>query len=213
MFQLCAANPGNSLTTYREVVQQLHGHPITYLIPENLINEKCITISLMFLLNLAEYFGPNLLHHKQIASQVTYILRSANKSSISRISNYRSALAEITAEQKRSHWMWYIFPQYDGLGFSSTSRHYAIKSPAEAAAYLEHPVLGPRLRECVNALLSVTDRTAHEVFGSPDDLKLKSSMTLFTQVSPEGSVFEQVLDGYFGGERDGKTLELLRGGR
>jgi len=126
--------------------------------------------------------------------------------------DYRSALAEIAAGQKRSHWMWYIFPQYDGLGFSPTSIHYAIKSPAEAKAYFEHPILCPRLRECVDALLSVTDRNAHQVFGSPDDLKLKSSMTLFAQVSPEGSAFEQVLDKYFGGQRDGKTLELVRVG-
>jgi uncharacterized protein (DUF1810 family) len=99
------------------------------------------------------------------------------------------------------------------LGISPTSIHYSIKSPAEAEAYLDHPVLGPRLRECVDALLSVTDRTAHEIFGSPDEMKLKSSMTLFAHVSPEGSAFEQVLDGYFGGQRDGKTLELIRGGR
>jgi uncharacterized protein (DUF1810 family) len=127
--------------------------------------------------------------------------------------DYQTALAEITAGRKRSHWMWYIFPQYDGLGFSSTSRHYAIKSPGEAAAYLEHPILGLRLRECVDTLLAVTGRTAHEIFGSPDDMKLKSSMTLFAHVSPEGSVFEQVLDKYFGGQRDGKTLELIQGGR
>ena len=125
-------------------------------------------------------------------------------------SDYQSALAEITAGRKRSHWMWYIFPQYDGLGFSATSKHYAIKSLAEAAAYLEHPILGPRLRECVDALLAVTGRSAHEIFGSPDDVKLKSSMTLFAHVSPEGSAFEQVLDGYFEGQRDGKTLELIR---
>lgn len=126
--------------------------------------------------------------------------------------DYRSALAEITAGQKRSHWIWYIFPQYDGLGFSATSRHYAIKSPAEAAAYLDHSILGPRLSECVDILLSVNGRTAHEIFGSPDDLKLKSSMTLFAHVSPEGSAFEQVLDKYFNGRRDGKTLELVGGG-
>jgi uncharacterized protein (DUF1810 family) len=128
-------------------------------------------------------------------------------------SDYQSALAEITAGRKRSHWMWYIFPQYDGLGFSSTSRHYAIKSPAEAEAYLEHPILGPRLHEYVDALLAVTGRTAHEIFGSPDDMKLKSCMTLFAHVSPVGSAFEQVLDKYFCGQRDGKTLELVRGDR
>ena len=127
--------------------------------------------------------------------------------------DYQSALAEIKAGQKRSHWMWYVFPQYEGLGFSPTSVHYAIKSPAEAAAYLEHSILGPRLSDCVDALLLVTGRSAHEIFGSPDDMKLKSSMTLFAHVSPEGSVFEQVLDKYFGGRRDGKTLELVRGDR
>lgn len=127
--------------------------------------------------------------------------------------DYRSALAEITAGQKRSHWMWYIFPQYDGLGFSPTSIHYAIKSPEEAAVYLDHPILGPRLRECVDALLSVTGKSAHEIFRSPDDLKLKSSMTLFAHVSPEGSAFEQALDRYFEGQRDQRTLELVRGDR
>jgi uncharacterized protein (DUF1810 family) len=124
--------------------------------------------------------------------------------------DYQSALAEIKAGQKRSHWMWYVFPQYDGLGFSSTSKHFSIKSLAEAAAYLDHPILGPRLRECVDALLVVTGRSAHQIFGTPDDMKLKSSTTLFTHISPEGSVFEQVLDGYFGGQRDLKTTELVR---
>ena len=127
--------------------------------------------------------------------------------------NYRSALAEIEMGRKISHWMWYVFPQYDGLGFSATSRHYAIKSPEEAVAYLGHPVLGPRLGECVDALLAVTGLTAHEIFGSPDDLKLKSCMTLFAQISLEGSVFEQVLDKYFDGYRDSKTLELLQADR
>ena len=84
---------------------------------------------------------------------------------------------------------------------------------AEAEAYLDHPILGPRLSECVDVLLAVTGRTAHEIFGSPDDMKLKSSMTLFVHVSPEGSVFEQALDKYFDGQRDGKTLELIRGDR
>jgi uncharacterized protein (DUF1810 family) len=99
------------------------------------------------------------------------------------------------------------------IGKEATTRHYAIKSPAEAAAYLDHSIRGPRLRECADALLSVTGRTAHEIFGSPDDVKLKSSMTLFAHVSPEGSAFEQVLDGYFDGRRDGKTLELIQDGR
>lgn len=127
--------------------------------------------------------------------------------------NYRSALAEITAGQKASHWMWYIFPQYDGLGFSSTSKHYAIKSLSEARAYRDHLIIGPRLRECVDALLGVTGRSAHQIFGSPGDVKLKSSMTLFAHISPEGSVFEQVLDKYFEGHRDEKTLELVGSGR
>jgi len=125
--------------------------------------------------------------------------------------DYPSALAEITAGRKRSHWMWYVFPQYNGLGFSATSIHFAVKSLAEARAYLAHPVLGPRLHDCANTLLTVHGRTAHEIFGSPDDLKLKSSMTLFEQVAPEGSVFAQVLDQYFAGERDRRTLELIHG--
>ena len=128
-------------------------------------------------------------------------------------SNYQSALAEIAAGQKRSHWMWYVFPQYDGLGFSSISKHYSIKSPAEARAYLNHPILGHRLRQCVDALLSVTGRSAHQIFGSPDDVKLKSSMTLFAHVSPGGSTFERVLDKYFDGQWDVKTLELIRRAR
>jgi len=124
--------------------------------------------------------------------------------------NYRSALAEIEAGRKVSHWMWYVFPQYDGLGFSATSRHYAIKNLEEAQAYLGHPILSPRLGECVDALLAISGRSAHEIFGSPDDLKLKSCMTLFARISPEGSVFEQVLDKYFEGQGDLKTLELIR---
>jgi len=124
--------------------------------------------------------------------------------------SYQSALAEIKAGQKRSHWMWYIFPQFEGLGFSPTSRHYAIKSLEEAAAYLDHPNLGPRLRECIEALLSIADRSAHQIFGSPDDLKLKSSMTLYAHISPEGSSFEQVLDMYFEGQRDQRTLDLAQ---
>jgi uncharacterized protein (DUF1810 family) len=123
--------------------------------------------------------------------------------------DYEQALTEIRNGRKRSHWMWYIFPQYDGLGFSSTSKHYAIKSLAEVEAYLNHPVLGPRLQEVAQAALDVEGRSAHEVFGSPDDMKLKSCATLFAQVSPAGSVFEQLLTKYYRGERDEKTLDLI----
>lgn len=122
---------------------------------------------------------------------------------------YDQALSEIRSGRKRSHWMWYIFPQYEGLGFSATSRRYAIKSLAEAEAYLRHPVLGPRLLECADAAVRVDGRSAFEVFGSPDDMKLRSCATLFACVSPPGSVFERLLDRYFRGERDGKTLRLL----
>ena len=125
-------------------------------------------------------------------------------------SDYQTALDEIIRGQKQSHWMWYIFPQFDGLGFSPTSVHYAIKSRAEATAYLDHPVLGQRLRECIDVLLAASGRTAHQIFGSPDDLKLKSCMTLFARVSPEGSIFEQVLEKYYEGQQDQKTIELLR---
>lgn len=123
--------------------------------------------------------------------------------------DYERALSEIRSGRKQSHWMWYIFPQYDGLGFSSTSKHFAIKSLAEATAYLNHPVLGPRLRECAQAALDVEGRSAHEIFGSPDGMKLKSCATLFAEVSPAGSVFEQLLEKYYRGERDDKTLDLI----
>jgi len=122
---------------------------------------------------------------------------------------YDRALAEIKSGFKRSHWMWYVFPQVAGLGFSSTSQHYAIKSVDEAKAYLAHPLLGPRLVECVEAALAVEGRTAYEIFGPPDDMKLRSCATLFTCVSPAGSPFEKLLDKYFHGKRDEKTLELL----
>jgi uncharacterized protein (DUF1810 family) len=123
--------------------------------------------------------------------------------------DYAQALAEITSGRKRSHWMWYIFPQVRGLGFSSTSQHYAIGGLAEAAAYLKHPVLGKRLVEISTALLGLAGSDANRVFGSPDDLKLKSSMTLFAAVPGADTVFGQVLAKYFGGVRDGKTLHLL----
>jgi uncharacterized protein (DUF1810 family) len=123
--------------------------------------------------------------------------------------DYERALAEVRSGRKRSHWMWYIFPQYDGLGFSSTSRLYAIKSLAEARAYLGHPVLGPRLVACAEAALGIEGKSAYEIFDSPDDMKLRSCATLFARVAPAGSVFERLLDKYFQGQPDPKTLRLL----
>jgi len=123
--------------------------------------------------------------------------------------DYEQALSEIRSGRKRSHWMWYIFPQYDGLGSSATSQRYAIRSLAEAEAYLHHPDLGPRLLECAEAALAVEGKSASEVFGFPDDMKLQSCATLFAHVSPSGSVFERLLDKYFRGERDDKTVHLL----
>ncbi len=123
--------------------------------------------------------------------------------------DYEAALAEIRSGRKRSHWMWYIFPQFAGLGYSSMSRRYAITSGAEAEAYLRHAVLGPRLMAICEATLEVAGRTAHEIFGSPDDRKFQSCATLFATVSPPGSVFERVLQRYFQGERDEHTLRLL----
>jgi uncharacterized protein (DUF1810 family) len=123
--------------------------------------------------------------------------------------NYDQALGEIRRGRKQSHWMWYVFPQLAGLGLSATARRYAIASLDEAKAYLCHPLLGPRLLECAQALLALERRSAHEIFGWPDELKLRSSVTLFALAAPPGSVFARVLDAYFDGERDAKTLRLL----
>lgn len=123
--------------------------------------------------------------------------------------DYARALAEIRAGRKHSHWMWYIFPQFRGLGFSSTSQHYAIKTLDEAKAYLAHPILGPHLREISDALLKIENRTAHEIFGAPDDLKLHSCATLFAHVSPPDSVFHHILAKYYGAAPDPKTLQLI----
>lgn len=123
---------------------------------------------------------------------------------------YEEALAEIRTGRKRSHWMWFIFPQIDGLGSSPMAKRYAIKSRAEGVAYLSHPILGPRLHECAQAAAGVPgELSALEVFGSPDDMKLRSSATLFACVSPAGTVFDHVLARYFRGERDLATLRLL----
>ena len=123
--------------------------------------------------------------------------------------DYETARDELRSGRKRTHWMWYIFPQIDGLGFSSMSKLYAIKSRAEAQAYLEHPVLGPRLLECANILLKLEGRSASEIFSSPDDIKLRSSMTLFAAVQTQQPAFSRVLDKCFQGQRDTRTIELL----
>lgn len=123
--------------------------------------------------------------------------------------DYDQALAEIKAGRKRSHWMWYVFPQVDGLGSSSMAKQYAIKSIDEARAYLDHPVLGPRLREIARAVLEVEGKSARDIFGSPDDLKLRSSATLFSAVSIDDPVFERLLDKYFPGDRDARTLQII----
>ena len=123
---------------------------------------------------------------------------------------YGDVIAELSAGCKRSHWMWFVFPQIDGLGFSETTKRYSIKSLAEARAYLAHPVLGARLVECTRTVLALNGRTALEIFGRPDDMKLQSSMTLFAAISPAASVFSDVLDKYFNGERDPRTTELIK---
>jgi uncharacterized protein (DUF1810 family) len=122
---------------------------------------------------------------------------------------YDQALAELRAGRKRTHWMWFVFPQIAGLGSSPAARRYAISSLAEARAYLADPVLGPRLIECASALLDVEGRTAEEILGYPDDLKLRSSMTLFARAAPEIEVFQQVLDRYYDGRPDPQTLNKL----
>lgn len=123
--------------------------------------------------------------------------------------DYTTALAEIKNGRKRSHWMWYIFPQIQGLGLSSISKHYAIRNISEAQTYLLHPVLGKRLVEISSELLKLQSNNATEIFGSPDDMKLKSSMTLFSQVAGAYPIFQKVLDRFFNGEKDPLTLKQL----
>ncbi|WP_460502732.1 DUF1810 domain-containing protein [Hymenobacter agri] len=124
-------------------------------------------------------------------------------------STYQTALAEIKAGRKRSHWMWFIFPQVQGLGLSETARFYAIQDAREAEAYARHPVLGPRLVEISTALLGLASGDAHAIMGSPDDVKLRSSMTLFAAVAGADPVFGAVLAKFFGGRRDEKTLRII----
>jgi uncharacterized protein (DUF1810 family) len=119
------------------------------------------------------------------------------------------ALEELRAGQKQSHWMWYVFPQIASLGQSATSRAFAIQSLDEARAYLAHPVLGQRLRECCQAVMNVRGKSAHEIFGSPDDLKFQSCLTLFAEAAPDDVLFYNLLEKFFDGDADEATLELL----
>jgi uncharacterized protein (DUF1810 family) len=122
---------------------------------------------------------------------------------------YAQGLAEIRAGRKRSHWMWFVFPQIAGVGSSAMAERYALRSLAEARAYLQHPVLGPRLMECSESACAVSGRSALEIFGTPDELKLRSSATLFDAVSPPASVFDRLLAKFFDGGRDAKTIALI----
>jgi len=122
---------------------------------------------------------------------------------------YYQVLSELQKGKKTSHWMWFIFPQIEGLGHSATAKYYSIKNSNEASQYIVHPVLGARLLECANILLEIKNKSAGEIFGYPDNLKLKSCLTLFSFVAPEHKVFEEVLQKYFK-EEDKKTLELLK---
>ena len=124
--------------------------------------------------------------------------------------DYQIALSEIKKGRKQSHWMWYIFPQIQGLGFSETSKFFAIKDISEAEGFLNHPVLGSRLMEICNELLRLESNDANRIFGSPDDVKLKSSMTLFSSLQTN-PVFEMVLDKFFNGTKDQKTLQIIAG--
>ncbi|MEO9331696.1 DUF1810 domain-containing protein [Ectopseudomonas guguanensis] len=123
--------------------------------------------------------------------------------------DYQQALDELRAGAKRSHWIWYVFPQLRGLGRSEMAEHYGISGLDEARAYLAHPLLGPRLEDCARALLSHRGRSARQIMGSPDDLKLRSSMTLFQAVAPQQPLFAEVLQAFYDGEQDAATLRRL----
>jgi uncharacterized protein (DUF1810 family) len=126
---------------------------------------------------------------------------------------YPTVLAELRAADKRSHWMWFVFPQLRELGRSSTALHYGIAGLDEARAYLAHPVLGARLRECCALLLAApADRSAHDILGSPDDLKLRSCATLFALAAPEEPLFRALLERYYAGQADPRTVALCAGG-
>ncbi|QWW70457.1 DUF1810 domain-containing protein [Rhizobium sp. WYJ-E13] len=125
---------------------------------------------------------------------------------------YEQALTELKTGRKRSHWMWFIFPQIAGLGTSSMAEKYAIRSAEEASAYLADPILGSRLLRCVEAIISINDRSAHDIMGAPDDLKLRSSMTLFAAVSDHGSPFHKAIERFYDGKFDERTISILSAG-
>ena len=123
---------------------------------------------------------------------------------------WADVLRELAAARKRSHWMWFVFPQLKSLGRSATAKHYGLEDRAEAGAYWRHPLLGPRLVQCTRLVLATSGRSAHDIFGSPDELKLCSCMTLFAAVAPEEPAFRSVLERFYGGVADPSTLALLR---
>ena len=125
---------------------------------------------------------------------------------------YAAVKEELVAGNKTSHWMWFVFPQLKALGRSSMAKHFGIESGSEALAYWQHPVLGKRLKECTELVLAAGGKTVHEIFGSPDDLKFRSCMTLFARVVPEEPVFSQALERFFDGKPDAMTLSLLQPG-
>lgn len=136
-------------------------------------------------------------------------VQGLNRFILAQEKDYEIALTEISYGNKRTHWMWYVFPQIQGLGFSDSAKYYGIKDLKEATGYHDHPVLGSRLVKIAKALLDHTDRTISEIFGSPDDIKLRSSMTLFAAVANADPVFQQVIDQFFSGEKDQKTQRIL----
>ena len=142
-------------------------------------------------------------------SPVTHDPHNLQRFVIAQAPVFDRVLAELRAGKKRTHWMWFVFPQIAGLGKSSTAKHYAVKSHAEAAAYLAHAELGPRLREAAQASMTVADRSANEIFGDTDEHKLRSCATLFDTIEPN-AVFDQLLAHFFEGIRDGATIDALQ---
>jgi uncharacterized protein (DUF1810 family) len=138
------------------------------------------------------------------------MIDNLNRFIVAQEKDFEIAFHEIKSGQKKSHWMWYIFPQFHGLGFSETSKFYAIQNLDEANEYLDHPILGSRLREISNELLCLNENDAYKIFGSPDDSKLKSCMTLFSAIDKtENNIFHRVIEKYFNGELDDTTIKLI----